>query len=123
MQPWQEGGAAAGPQIDDLVALVDTGAGHSCISPRLAERLGVPPSCEIEQHAAGKESINSPMFHYKLSFPEFFLVEADFAILSHLKEPTDVVIGCDLLHISRLLIDFTTGQWEMHFKGVTVTAC
>jgi hypothetical protein len=27
-----------------------------------------------------------------------------------------VVIGCDILRASRLIIDFTTGRWELHFN-------
>ena len=41
---------------------------------------------------------------------------ADFAILFHLKEPHEIIIGCDILYSARLIVDFMTGQWEAHFN-------
>jgi predicted aspartyl protease len=104
------------PKIEGVVALFDTGAGHSCISPALAARLGIPSHSTLKQYAAGTEPQDTQLFRCILFFPGITQVTADFAILSHLKEPHEVVIGCDILHSARLIVDFTTGQWEAHFK-------
>jgi hypothetical protein len=61
------------------------------------------------------EPQDTQLFRCKLFFPGITQVTADFAILSHLKEPHEVVIGCDILHSARLIVDFTTGQWELRF--------
>jgi predicted aspartyl protease len=116
MQPVTQSHEPAGPKIDKLVALVDTGAGTSCLGPKLAARLGITPKRTIIQHAAGAKSQNVPVFRCKLFYPGITQVEADFAVLSHLKEPHEVVIGCDLLYQSRVVADFTSGKWEIHFK-------
>lgn len=68
------------------------------------------------QYAAGREAENVGLYRCRIFFPMGLTRRLNSRILSHLKEPVDVVIGCDLLQGARLIIDFTTGRWEIHFK-------
>jgi hypothetical protein len=50
------------PRIEGVIALFDTGAGHSCISPALAARLGIPSHSTLKQYAAGTEPQDAHLF-------------------------------------------------------------
>jgi hypothetical protein len=102
-----------------LIAIVDTGSGVSCISPRLAPRLGgEPDGTRNEAHAFGKEE-NKPTFRYELTYPDGRQVEGTFTVHDQLMEPYDVLIGRDLLADASLTINFDTGRWFIIFKSGT----
>ena len=53
----------------DVAAQIDTGAGHSCISPTLFKRLGLAKTGTAEQHAAGFEPQNVPICEAQILLP------------------------------------------------------
>jgi predicted aspartyl protease len=99
-----------------LAALVDTGAGHSCISAAAARRLGVGPSGDLRLHAANSEPRSVPRFRCGFLLPGV-RGEAEFAVLSTLRHPHDALIGRDIMASGRLVVDFTTGVWQLHWRS------
>lgn len=100
-----------------VLALIDSGANHSCIGPRLFAALGISASRTINQHPAGKEPEYVPIFLGRIKFHNGTQIDGDFAVLASLGDPYDILIGRDILSLCRLVIDFTTGNWELHFKN------
>jgi hypothetical protein len=102
-----------------LIAIVDTGSAVSCISPRLAPRLGgEPDGTRDEANAFGKEE-NKPTFWYELTYSDGRQVEWKFTVHDQLMEPYDVLIGRDLLEDASLNINFDSGHWFIIFKSGT----
>ena len=101
----------------ETFAQVDTGANHSCISERLADQMGIPPHGALYQHPAGSEPEHTAVFRCAIEFPNGTKIDADMAVLPSLSDPHDVLIGRDILQTCRLVVDFVTGEWEIHFKS------
>ena len=99
-----------------VTAQLDTGANHSCISQELANNLNISPSGEVLQHGAGQEAKNTPAYKATVTFPKGTEVTAEFAVLPSMHNDHDVLIGRDILSLGKLVVDFTTGKWSIHFK-------
>lgn len=106
---------ASSPTVEAL-ALFDTGASGCGISPRLTEQLNLEPIDAGVIHEAGREPITANIFSVRLFVPRMD-VELDIAGLPSLAEPHDILIGRDFLANFRLLVDFTTGGTQLHFKN------
>lgn len=109
--------AALGDHLTvQALALLDSGAHSTGISPRLMRRLNLRPFTEGLIHEAGREPIRAPMFYICVSFPSFHANGLAVAGLPSLAPPHDVVVGRDVLANCRLLIDFGSGATRLHFK-------
>ncbi|MBI2586717.1 MAG: hypothetical protein HYW28_12740 [Rhodospirillales bacterium] len=104
-------------KLQDVLAQIDFGASHSCISPRLAPRLNVEPIGVLNTQIAGLKPEDIPVFRCGVTFPTGTKIEGDFAILPHLAEPHDVLIGRNILANCRVIVDFTSGNIQIHFKN------
>lgn len=103
-------------KINNIIALIDTGAAYSCISTEVANKLGVIPDKESSLSFIGAKPISVPIFRCKLFFPIGINTVCDFAVIPHIRLPHQLVIGYDILYNTRFTVDFTTGKWELHFK-------
>lgn len=99
-----------------VIAQIDTGAGGTGISPRLAEKLGIAPVDSGLIHEAGREPIAALYYPVSLALGPM-VVELEVAGLPSLGDPHDVLVGRDVLGKFRLIVDFTTGQTQLHFKN------
>lgn len=96
------------------VALIDTGAAGTGISPKLAAKLNLQPIGTGLIHEAGREPIAADIFEARLFFPGMD-VELDIAGLPSLAEPHDMIVGRDVLAQARISVDFTTGITLLQF--------
>lgn len=104
-------------RFENIVALIDTGATHSCISDRLANRFMVDAVDRTHQAAAGFEPVFVDSWTCKIFFPyDRIILTNKFALLAHLAEPHDIVIGRDILRDTILNINFLTGHWDLTFE-------
>lgn len=108
--------AKSGSLIVNAVGQIDTGAGHTCISPGLRNQLGLQASGTAPQQAANAPQLDTPTFDCVLAFPGVGEFSLNARLLDHLQEPTDVLIGRDILRLCHVDIDFTTGAWSLTFK-------
>lgn len=100
----------------EIIAQIDTGTGHSSISPLLAKKLQAAPVGEAYMHPAGQEPVSVPTYRGTITIGTGTVINADFAVLPSLHEDYDALIGTDILCFCKIVIDFTTGQWSLHFK-------
>ena len=110
-----------GPRVStepviQALAQIDTGAAGCGISPRLSKRLNLDPIDTGEIHEAGREPITTSIFSVRL-FTPVMDIELDVAGLPSLAPPHDILIGRDILARFRLLVDFTNGVTQLHFKN------
>lgn len=112
--------SAAGGEVISAMALFDTGAAGSAISPALAERLNLSPSGKGIIHEAGREPLSVPFFHVHVIVPGIgSWMELDVAGLKSIARPHDILIGRDVLSHFRFSIDFTEGKVVLHFRNET----
>jgi predicted aspartyl protease len=103
-------------RIKNILALVDTGASASAISPRLAARFSLAHTKTRSQFTIYGKAENVPTYFCKLLFPCGVDVTDDFAVLDHLSEPNEILIGRNLLARSQITIDFVSGIWAISFN-------
>jgi predicted aspartyl protease len=115
VEPFDDKGGRR-PTLNNIIAQIDPGAGATCISPRLAAKLGVPAVSTADLQIAGDRSQTLQRFQCGVIFADGTRWDSELAALPYIGEPHDVVIGRDFLAHTRLLIDFTTGSWELHIK-------
>lgn len=101
-------------RIEKLKAIIDTGSAVSCITGRVADKLGAP-SGKLNQGTVHGKIENAATFRCRLFYPCGVDAITDFSVLAHLSEPHDILIGCNLLAKSALSIDFVTGKWCIVF--------
>lgn len=107
----------AGSQTSiSALAQIDTGAAGCGISPRLVKRLNLQPVGSGTIHEAGREPVTADFFFVRLTLPAMN-IELNVAGLPSLALPHDVLIGRDVLARFRLLVDFTSGVTQLHFKN------
>ena len=98
------------------LALLDTGAAGTAISPGLAERLAPNIIDKGEIHEAGREPVVASFYTVGLLLPAAN-VELEVAGLPSLAAPHDVLIGRDVLISCRLVIDFPNGVTALHMRS------
>jgi hypothetical protein len=105
-------------RIDGVLAIIDTGATRSCISDRLLKRFISLPVIgkRREISAVARETEYVPTYRCKVLYPCGIEAKNDFSVLPHLSEPHDMLIGCDMLAHSQLIIDFPSGKWCISFN-------
>jgi predicted aspartyl protease len=99
-----------------VVALIDTGAAGTAISPRLARVLNREPIGFGTAHEAGREPITVPYFKIRL-YLFSAEIELEVAGLPSLDPPHDILIGRDILADCRLVVDFISGSTSLHIKS------
>ncbi|QOF73621.1 retropepsin-like domain-containing protein [Aminobacter sp. SR38] len=109
--PYSSGSAIA------ALAQFDTGAAGTGISPRLVERLGLKPIGLGVIQEAGREALTASFFALRLWLPGIDRwIDLDVAGLPSLADPHDVLIGRDVMSSFKLVVDFTSGATQLHFK-------
>lgn len=106
----------AGQSAFQALALFDTGAAGTGLSPALVARLGIVPTGEGFIHEAGREPIAAHFFPVHIAIPGLPWVELDAEGLPSLAPPHDILIGRDVLASFRFSIDFTEGRVALHFR-------
>ena len=114
--------SATGGEVVSAMALFDTGAAVSAISPALVERLNLCPIGKGTVHEAGRDPLSAPFFHVHVIIPGIgSWIELDVAGLPALARPHDILIGRDFLSHFRFSVDFTEGRVALHFKNEAST--
>jgi hypothetical protein len=98
------------------LAQIDTGAGGTGISPRLATKLRLIPIASGIVHQPGMTGIRVPYFNVRLSLPS---AQLDMEVVGFptLQPPHDILIGRDILSNCRLAVDFVSGLTCLLIKG------
>jgi hypothetical protein len=102
------------PLPRQVSAQMDTGAEISCISARLWQELGVKPCRFLNANSEASRPV--PMCRANIAFQNGTQINADLAVFAQLAQPHDLLIGRDILRLGRIVVDFTTGHWELEFK-------
>lgn len=103
------------PDAIKCLAMFDTGAAQSAISPRLVKRLGLVATDTGLIHELGREPIPAEFFDVRI-YVHTFVFDIQIIGLSAMAAPHDVVVGRDILRDFRFMVDFTTGRSMLHFK-------
>lgn len=90
-----------------IYGVIDTAAAVTRFSKSLAHRLGY--------HGEEKGS-DAPMC--LLTFHNGTRARVPIEIDTSLQKPCELAIGRDILRHSRIVIDFTSGAWELHFRAI-----
>jgi predicted aspartyl protease len=98
------------------LAQIDTGAGGTAISPRLARKLNLKPVAKGTAHQAGLPPITAQYFRVRLFLPSTD-IEMEVVGFATLNPPHDVLIGRDVLANCRLAVDFLSGVTCLHIKS------
>lgn len=102
-------------RIDRVLALIDTGAGRSCLAQHFINSINAKPNTDIGiTHPDGKTE-RIPAFTCIFHYPKGIDTKIDCAIWPNLAKPHDILIGRDILKDTRLLVNFKTGEWELCF--------
>lgn len=104
----------AGGPMQRVKGQIDTGAHGTALSIRLIERLSLSP-CEFGViQEAGRDPIDAPKYMVRLAIPD---MDLDLKVTGlKMGSIHDVLIGRDVLSRYRLVVDFTTGRFQLHFK-------
>lgn len=102
--------------IEKAIALIDTGASHSCITPQLFERLRLTQIGTANLHTPGREPNHVPICRARLHLPGGTQLEGNFTVSTGLVKPISLLIGRDILQRCRLAIDFTKGSVELDIR-------
>jgi predicted aspartyl protease len=93
------------------LALIDTGASHSCISSRLIERLKLVECGTVTQHTVGGDPKRVPIYGVRMLLPGGADIQGEFASATFpVNQRHDLLIGRDILQRCRLEINFTRGK-------------
>lgn len=103
-------------QTVDLIAEIDTGAGHSAISPEAQRRLGADIVGSADVHEINKNPTAIPVCRAVLRFPKGPDLNREFLVLNSLGAPHDVVIGRDILRAGVFSANFVGGFYELHLS-------
>ena len=104
----------------NVVALIDTGAKSSCISPRLAPKMeGGLRGVRSLSHTHGLLE-GPPTIRGLVQFKNGVEFIRDFSVLGDLA-PCDVLIGRDILREGRMYIDGGTGHFRLYFPNRTAS--
>ncbi len=106
----------AGGNIINTLAQIDTGAGGTAISTRIAALLNLGPTGKGEVREAGREPIVGYYAKVRLLIPGAY-IELEVVALSSLHPPHEILIGRDILSNCRLFVDFVGGLTSLHIKG------
>lgn len=94
---------------------IDTGASHSCISPRIASDLGLAP-LPVQTRLIGESKTNDvPVYHCVVRPEPFGEIELNLAAPERLHYAPIVLFGRDVLASCVLNVDFRAGVWELHW--------
>jgi predicted aspartyl protease len=97
-----------GPSLS-VCALIDTGATHTCISPRIVKELGLVPFDEGLIITPDTPPDMTCFYKVRLELPNVGF-DMNVPVLPNFEPPHDVLIGRTLLNRGRLSVDFETGQ-------------
>ncbi|WP_454019563.1 retropepsin-like aspartic protease [Azospirillum sp. Marseille-Q6669] len=82
------------------MALIDTGASVTCVSPRVARILGLVSQGHMQVVQLGAPAtVNAYIVNFSILFPDGFLFSCPFRYVLELASlhSHDVLIGCDVL--------------------------
>jgi predicted aspartyl protease len=103
--------------IVQVLALIDTGASATGLSPRLVQKLVLVPFDHGAIQEAGREPIEAARFEVSILLEPSRYIDALAVGLPSLAAPHDVIVGRDVLARCRLDVNFTTGVTSIHFKN------
>lgn len=105
---------SAKPLMDNVSALIDTGASDCVMSSELAASLNLPFVTDGDLKRAGVVATGSIPLHagrlFLRSRNAAFSVTLPFIGVMHINPPHEFIIGCKGLRAASLLIRFATGD-------------
>jgi len=106
-----------GAGMISVLALIDTGASGTGISPRLARKLDLKPIDIGIAREAGREPIEGHYFRVRLFLPAGVQIDTDVFGPPSVTTDHDVLIGRDILASCRLIVDFVSGVTGLHVQS------
>ena len=96
-------------------AVIDTGSTISAVSSRVAEQMGLVPTCRLPYYGTDGKSA-SDVCSVNMHLPGGIVKNAVHVwVLPKLKEDTDIIIGMNVLKLGNLMIDTSTYQTILTF--------
>ena len=110
-------GSPGGQKGLDALALIDTGAADTAISPAVRERLALD-NCDTRMvHEAGRDPYPADIVRVHIAIPELrYSADRLVVALRSVGDGIDLLLGRDIMAHWGLVLDFTSGKFRIHVK-------